>query len=81
MLKHGAASVETCEHVLSAVGALGIDNLRIEVWGPEMPMADGSALPFFVALEIAGIRQQEGERGPPAPSRSRSPSGTIPGST
>jgi UDP-3-O-acyl N-acetylglucosamine deacetylase len=64
MLRDGEASVETCEHVLSAVAALGIDNLRIEVWGPEMPMADGSALPFVVALQDAGIRQQEGERRP-----------------
>lgn len=62
MLRQGAASVETCEHVLSAVTALGIDNLRIEVWGPEMPMADGSALPFVVALQDAGIRQQAGDR-------------------
>lgn len=62
MLRQGGASVETCEHVLSAVTALGIDNLRIEVWGPEMPMADGSALPFVSALQDAGIRQQSGER-------------------
>ena len=65
MLKHGPASVETCEHVLGAVGALGIDNLRIEVWGPEMPITDGSALPFVIALRGAGIQQQEGERRAP----------------
>ena len=62
VLGSGAASVETCEHVLSAAAGLGIDNLRIEVSGPEMPMTDGSALPFVRTLESAGLQEQDGPR-------------------
>jgi UDP-3-O-acyl N-acetylglucosamine deacetylase len=62
VLGSGGATVETCEHVLSAAAGLGIDNLRIEVWGPEMPMMDGSALPFVEALRSAGLQDQDGPR-------------------
>lgn len=48
-------SVSTVEHALAAVSALGIDNLRIEVFGPEMPILDGSAKVFFDKLSAAGI--------------------------
>ncbi|MFA9476720.1 UDP-3-O-acyl-N-acetylglucosamine deacetylase [Phycisphaerales bacterium AB-hyl4] len=54
-LKCGEASIDTCEHCLSAVAALQIDNLIIEVTGPEVPALDGSAKPFFDALTDAGI--------------------------
>ena len=62
VLRSGDASVETCEHVLSAIAGLGIDNVRVEVMGPEMPMADGSALPFVRTLESAGLEEQDGLR-------------------
>ena len=58
----GDFAVETCEHVLSAVAGLGIDNLRIDVAGPEMPMIDGSALAFVTALESVGLQDQGGIR-------------------
>jgi UDP-3-O-[3-hydroxymyristoyl] N-acetylglucosamine deacetylase len=48
--------VATIEHLLSALAALGIDNVAIELDGPEIPIMDGSALPFVEALENAGIR-------------------------
>jgi UDP-3-O-[3-hydroxymyristoyl] N-acetylglucosamine deacetylase / 3-hydroxyacyl-[acyl-carrier-protein] dehydratase len=53
-------SVHTVEHVLAAVGALEIDDLVIELNGPEPPIADGSAKPFFDALRSAGIASQSG---------------------
>ncbi len=40
-------SVSTVEHLLAAAYALGIDNLLIQVWGPEVPVLDGSAQPWL----------------------------------
>lgn len=51
----GEESLHTVEHVLAAVGALGIDDLTIIMDGPEPPIMDGSAAPFFEALQGAGI--------------------------
>jgi UDP-3-O-[3-hydroxymyristoyl] N-acetylglucosamine deacetylase/3-hydroxyacyl-[acyl-carrier-protein] dehydratase len=53
-------SVHTVEHVLAAVGALEIDDLLIEMSGPEPPIVDGSAKPFLDALRGAGIATQPG---------------------
>jgi len=53
-------SVHTVEHVLAAVGALEIDDLVIELSGPEPPIADGSATPFVDALTGAGIARHPG---------------------
>ncbi len=53
-------SVHTVEHVLAAVGALGIDDLTIELSGPEPPIMDGSASSFVEALTGAGIAPQPG---------------------
>jgi len=50
--------VATVEHLLAALNGLGIDNLRIEVDGPEMPIMDGSAAPFAALVHKAGIRTQ-----------------------
>ena len=51
----GDASLHTVEHVLAAVGALGIDDLMISMDGPEPPIMDGSAAPFLEALLGAGV--------------------------
>ncbi len=59
-LGHDPQSVHTVEHVLAAVGALGIDDLTIELDGPEPPIVDGSAAPFVDALTRAGIAPQPG---------------------
>ncbi len=61
-LKSGDAQVSTVEHALSALIGLQIDNVMIEVTGPEIPIMDGSAMPFVRALQSAGIEQQEAER-------------------
>jgi UDP-3-O-[3-hydroxymyristoyl] N-acetylglucosamine deacetylase/3-hydroxyacyl-[acyl-carrier-protein] dehydratase len=53
-LSRGGASVETVEHVLAAVSAHGIDDVTIDLAGPEAPIADGSAAPYFDALRDAG---------------------------
>ncbi len=54
-LRNGDVTVDTCEHCLSAVAGLRIDNLVIEVEGPELPGLDGSARPYFDVLEQAGL--------------------------
>jgi UDP-3-O-[3-hydroxymyristoyl] N-acetylglucosamine deacetylase len=51
----GPARVDTVEHILSALHGLGIDNVEIEIDGPELPILDGSALPWVEALLDAGI--------------------------
>ncbi|HET9454484.1 MAG TPA: bifunctional UDP-3-O-[3-hydroxymyristoyl] N-acetylglucosamine deacetylase/3-hydroxyacyl-ACP dehydratase [Gemmatimonadaceae bacterium] len=53
-------SVHTVEHVLAAVGALELDDLVIELDGPEPPIGDGSAQPFLDAIRKAGVAQHAG---------------------
>ncbi len=53
------ARVRTVEHLLAALYMLGIDNCRIEIEGPELPILDGSALPFVEAIAQAGILAQD----------------------
>jgi UDP-3-O-[3-hydroxymyristoyl] N-acetylglucosamine deacetylase len=57
-LKEGAASVSTVEHLMSALAGLGIDNLNIDVAGPELPIMDGSAGPYVFLLQSAGVIEQ-----------------------
>lgn len=52
----GAASVATVEHLMAALAGMGIDNALVDVEGPEMPAADGSAAPFVALLRRAGVR-------------------------
>ncbi|MGH7718020.1 MAG: UDP-3-O-acyl-N-acetylglucosamine deacetylase, partial [Gemmatimonadaceae bacterium] len=59
-LGEGEGALHTVEHVLAAVAALEIDDLVIEMDGPEPPILDGSARPFFEALERAGIADRPG---------------------
>jgi UDP-3-O-[3-hydroxymyristoyl] N-acetylglucosamine deacetylase len=51
----GDERVGTLEHLLSALWGLGITNLKVEVNGPEIPILDGSALPWTRLLQTAGI--------------------------
>src|SRR6266566_9348660 len=46
----GAQAVHTVEHVLAAVMGMGIDDVTIDMNGPEPPILDGSAAPFLTAL-------------------------------
>lgn len=54
--------VHTIEHVLAAVAARGIDNLRIELDASEPPVGDGSSLPFWHALQEAGLKELDAPR-------------------
>ncbi len=60
-LKNGEASVETPEHCLAAISALGITNLLVEVEGGELPGFDGSCEAYFKALLESGIVDQAAE--------------------
>lgn len=55
-------SVGTTEHLLAACAGLGVDNLIVEIDGPELPILDGSAAPFARALLWARIVAQGAER-------------------
>ena len=55
-------SVATIEHLLAAVSGLQLDNLLIEIDGPETPIMDGSAAAFVEAIDQAGIVQQSRPR-------------------
>ena len=56
----GEAAVHTVEHFLAAVTAHGIDDLLVEINGPELPIADGSAKPFFSAIAEAIVVPVDG---------------------
>jgi UDP-3-O-[3-hydroxymyristoyl] N-acetylglucosamine deacetylase len=57
-LTREAVSVETVEHLLAALTALGIDNVIVELNSPEVPIMDGSAAPFvYLILNEAGVRK------------------------
>jgi UDP-3-O-[3-hydroxymyristoyl] N-acetylglucosamine deacetylase len=58
-LKRDGASISTVEHLMSALAGLGIDNLHVDVAGPEIPIMDGSAGPFVFLLQAAGIVEQD----------------------
>jgi UDP-3-O-[3-hydroxymyristoyl] N-acetylglucosamine deacetylase/3-hydroxyacyl-[acyl-carrier-protein] dehydratase len=53
--------VRTVEHVLAAVAGLEVDNLLIELDGPEVPILDGSFRPFVDALREVGLETQDAE--------------------
>jgi UDP-3-O-[3-hydroxymyristoyl] N-acetylglucosamine deacetylase len=59
----GKARVHTVEHVMAALLGMGIDNCRVEVDGPEIPILDGSAAPFVCLVQEAGVQvQRAGKR-------------------
>ena len=55
-LGEGRATLSTVEHLLAALLGAGVDNARIAVEGPEVPIMDGSAGPFSVLLAATGFR-------------------------
>jgi UDP-3-O-[3-hydroxymyristoyl] N-acetylglucosamine deacetylase/3-hydroxyacyl-[acyl-carrier-protein] dehydratase len=59
-LGDGDDALHTVEHVLAAVSGAFIDDVDIELDGPEPPIGDGSALPFLAALQSAGVAQNTG---------------------
>jgi UDP-3-O-[3-hydroxymyristoyl] N-acetylglucosamine deacetylase len=58
----GDARVSTIEHLLAALAAYGVDNLHIDIDGPEVPIMDGSAAPFVSVLEEAGLMRHSASR-------------------
>ena len=61
-IKSGDAIVSTVEHTLSALAGMEIDNVLIEIDGPEAPIMDGSAIDFVKKLEKAGLEELDEER-------------------
>lgn len=61
-LRKDNASVETVEHLLSALRSLGIDNALIELNQAEVPIMDGSAAPWVYLIQSAGTREQATSR-------------------
>ena len=57
LIKDGA-KVHTVEHLMSALSGLGIDNAFIDLDSPELPILDGSAAPFALLLQQAGLEEQ-----------------------
>jgi UDP-3-O-[3-hydroxymyristoyl] N-acetylglucosamine deacetylase len=55
-------SVATIEHLMATLRAVGVDNVMVEVDGPEIPVMDGSADAFIDAVEQAGVMQQSAKR-------------------
>ncbi len=54
--------VGTIEHIMSALAAYGVDNALIELNAPEIPIMDGSSLPFIYLLQDAGIVDQQAQK-------------------
>lgn len=57
-LGQNGVSICTVEHLLAALGGLGVDNALVEVNGPELPIMDGSAAPFLFLLKSVGLKAQ-----------------------
>ncbi|NJK64566.1 MAG: UDP-3-O-[3-hydroxymyristoyl] N-acetylglucosamine deacetylase [Synechococcaceae cyanobacterium SM2_3_1] len=61
-LQCGDVCIQTVEHCLAALSGLGIDNCIIAVDGPELPILDGSARPYVLALLENGVQEQDQPR-------------------
>lgn len=57
-LVKGEARIYTVEHLMSALGGLGVDNVYVDIDAPEVPIMDGSAAPFVLLIQQAGIVEQ-----------------------
>ncbi len=55
VIAEGAARIGTIEHLMAALAAAGVDDVRVEVNAAELPILDGSAAPFLFLIESAGI--------------------------
>ena len=61
LMKRGVL-ISTTEHLLSALAGAGVDNVTVEIDNLEVPILDGSALPFARAIARAGLRRQRTRR-------------------
>jgi len=57
-LAYKGVAVSTVEHLLAALRGWEVDNARVEVGGPELPIMDGSALDFSKSIQAVGVREQ-----------------------
>jgi len=57
-LVKGNVKIHTVEHLMSALGGLGVDNAYVDLDAPELPIMDGSAGPFVLLIQQAGLEQQ-----------------------
>lgn len=61
-IEKNGARINTVEHALAALVGLQIDNILIELDGPEIPIMDGSSLPFIDAINAIGLEEQNALR-------------------
>jgi UDP-3-O-[3-hydroxymyristoyl] N-acetylglucosamine deacetylase/3-hydroxyacyl-[acyl-carrier-protein] dehydratase len=61
-LEKNGVKVNTTEHLLAALYGMQVDNALIKLEGAEIPIMDGSALPFVEAIETVGLKEQEADR-------------------
>jgi UDP-3-O-[3-hydroxymyristoyl] N-acetylglucosamine deacetylase len=61
-LMRGSVLISTTEHLLSALIGFGVDNVIVEVDNLELPILDGSALPYVEAFQAVGLKQQRRKR-------------------
>jgi len=61
-LEQNGAKVYTTEHLLAALYSMKVDNALIKLDAPEVPIMDGSSVPFIEAIEKAGIKELDAER-------------------
>lgn len=54
--------IDTVEHLMAAISALGIDNLVVEIEGPEVPILDGTSARFIEAVDSVGVVTQDAKR-------------------
>jgi UDP-3-O-[3-hydroxymyristoyl] N-acetylglucosamine deacetylase len=55
-------TIGTVEHLMAALAGAEIDNVVVELDGPEVPIMDGSAAPFVFLIECAGVAEQDAPR-------------------
>lgn len=58
-LEQNGARIGTIEHLLAGLVGMNIDNILIAIDAPEVPIMDGSSLPFIEAIEKVGVKQQD----------------------
>ena len=57
-LVKGEVRIHTVEHLMSALGGMGVDNAYVDLDAPELPIMDGSASPFVLLIQQAGVEEQ-----------------------
>lgn len=61
-IERDGVKIATVEHLMSALAGLGVDNVYVDLTGPEVPIMDGSAAPFVFLIQSAGLQAQAAPR-------------------